>query len=41
MKFFVDTANVEDIKKANDMGSSVELQQTLHSSQKRAEISMR
>lgn len=28
MKFFVDTANVEDIKKANDMGLSVELPQT-------------
>ena len=37
MKFFVDTANVEDIKKANDMG----VQQTLHSLQKRAETSMR
>ncbi len=28
MKFFIDTAKVEDIKKANDMGVSVELQQT-------------
>ena len=29
MRFFIDTANVEDIKKANDMGS-VELLQTRH-----------
>ena len=28
MKFFVDTANVEDIKKANDMGVICELPQT-------------
>lgn len=28
MKFFIDTANVEDIKKANDMGVIAELQQT-------------
>ena len=28
MKFFIDTANVEDIKKANDMGVICELQQT-------------
>lgn len=27
MKFFIDTANVEDIKKANDMGLFAGLQQ--------------
>ena len=31
MRFFVDTADVDQIRKANDMGViSVELQQTLH-----------
>ncbi len=30
MRFFIDTANVEDIKKANDMGLSAELQQIRH-----------
>ena len=32
MKFFVDTAKIEDIKKANDMG-----QQIRHLSQKKVE----
>ena len=27
MKFFIDTANVEEIRKANDMGVSAELRQ--------------
>ena len=30
MRFFVDTADVDQIRKANDMELSVELQQTLH-----------
>ena len=30
MKFFIDTANVDDIRKANDMGVSAELQLILH-----------
>ena len=41
MKFFIDTANVEDIKKANDMGVFAELQQILHLLQKREEILMK
>ena len=42
MKFFVDTANVEDIKKANDMGviCGVTTKPFTHR-QKRAETSMR
>ena len=38
MKLFVDTANVDEIRQANDMASSAVLQQIRLLSQKRAEI---
>ena len=37
MKFFVDTAKIEDIKKANDMGVICGVTTTHHLLQKRAE----
>ena len=39
MKFFIDTAKVEDIKAANDMGVTVVLPQIRLLSQKKEEIS--
>ena len=39
MRFFIDTAKVEDIKKANDMGVICGVTTNPSRSQKRAEIS--
>ena len=41
MKFFIDTANVEDIRKANDMGVICGVTTNPSSSQKKAEILMK
>ena len=41
MKFFIDTAKVEDIKKANDMGVICGVTLTLHLSLRKAGISRR
>ena len=38
MKLFIDTANVDQIREATESGVTAELQQTLHSLQKEAEI---